>query len=157
MAVPKAIQAGVTLKISAKPGDTLTANSGTHIITLTESGGYFTLAHDANYQPGRYRYTITDTSNELVDAGIFQMLPSLATGDGRTETQRIYEAICARLAGTATQGQASIQIDGKSIRYLTISELERAKRVYEELLEDEITEITGKSRTDSYYAKFTRP
>ena len=155
--IPKVIQSGVTVKITASAGATLTANNGSNIITIAESEGNITFAHDANYNAGQYRYTITDDNNEMVDAGIFQMLPGLSSGDGRTESQKILEAINARIAGTATQGQSNIQVDGKSIRWMGIAELERAKRIYEDIVDDEIAIITGRASTNTYYATFTRP
>lgn len=151
--LPSYIQAGTLYQHPASTGSTLTANNGTAIITINESGGYISFSASSTYASGSYRYVITDATGAATESGCFEMLPSLASGDGRTKNQKILAAIDDVIEGRSTQNQLSVAVGDKSIRYMTHAELLEMRSHYAELVDDESAAISG-FNNQSYVTRF---
>jgi len=149
----RVIQLGARYRYGVPAGSLFVANSGTAAISIAEADGYITIAANANYNAGKYRYTITDTDGDIIEGGNFQLLPSLAAGDGRTRNQIILDAIDAVLEGRASQNQLSVSVGDKSIRYLDHSELLNLRSHYQEMVDDEMAALQGINR-QSYVTRF---
>ncbi len=149
------IQAGTLYKYPADTGAKITANDGTHVISINESDGYITFAASATYTAGKYRYVITDSTGAITESGYFELLPSLASGDGRTANQKILDIIDGVIAGRVSQTQLSVSVGDKSIRYLTHMELLEMRSYYAELVEAEAAALSGTNNT-TFYARFTQ-
>jgi len=153
--VPRYIQAGVKTAIEAETGYTLTANNGSVAISIAESGGYITFPAATSYTSGTYRYHITDTDGVVTEAGIFDIMPKLASGDGRTPNQILLAAIDAVLAGRASSNQLALTVDDKSIRYMSHAELLLLRAHYADLVDAEIAGLGGVD-PNSYYSRFSK-
>jgi len=151
--LPSYIQAGTLYQHPANTGSKLTANNGTSVISINESGGYISFSASTAYASGLYRYVITDSTGVVTESGCFEMLPSLASGDGRTQNQKILAMIDDVIAGRATQNQLSVSVGDKSIRYMTHAELLEMRSHYAELVDNEAAAISG-FNNQSYVSRF---
>ncbi len=150
------IQAGTLTKYAAATGSKLTANSGTAVISINESGGYITFPAATSYVEGRYRYVITDSDGVVSEAGFFYMMPSLASGDGRTKNQKILDLIDGVIEGRADKNQLSVAVGDKSIRYMSHEELLNMRSHYADLVDNEMASLQG-INDQSYCARFNAP
>lgn len=150
------IQAGTLTKYAVAAGSKFTANSGTAVISINESGGYITFLAATSYSEGRYRYIITDSTGVISEAGYFYMLPSLASGDGRTKNQKILDLIDGVLEGRADKNQLSVAVGDKSIRYISHDELLNLRSHYADIVDDEMASLQG-INNQSYFARFNTP
>jgi hypothetical protein len=150
------IQSGVRTRYAVPDDYVLTANNGTNVITITAADGYITFPAATSYVSGDYRYVITTTDGDIYEAGKFTMLPSLASGDGRTKNQRILDLIDAVLEGRASKNQLASAVGDMSITYLKPSELINFRAHYQDMVDDEIAALTGLNR-QTYITRFTGP
>lgn len=151
--LPSYIQAGTLFRYPASTGSKLTGNSGTAVITINESGGYISFLAATTYAAGKYRYVITDSTGLVTDSGVFEILPSLASGDGRTHNQKILAMIDDVIEGRASQNQLSVSVGDKSIRYMTHNELIDMRSHYAELVDEEATALSGHNN-QTYVTRF---
>lgn len=138
MVINKPIQAGDSLKI------TFTANYDSAIFTpkLVLSGmaskyekvgsGSFeitlTAAETATYTPGEYVYSIILFSNDeryTHETGRVNILADTAeaSGDYRSQSKKIFDAIEASMLGIATSAQLETTINGRSIKRMDAEQL----------------------------------
>lgn len=154
--LPSYYQAGTLYKYAVSTGSKLTANNGSAVITINEASGYITFLAATSYTAGKYRYMITDSTGLLTESGLFEILPSLASGNGLTANQITLAAIDAVITGRATQNQLSVSVGDKSIRYLTPSELFEMRGYYADLVDAELAAISGVNN-QSYVVRFNTP
>lgn len=159
--VPLKIRAGVTTTFSCTyDADQLVfiANYQGNVITadgVADGDSHtFTLPYDVEYYTGIYTYliyAIVGDARIQVEAGKFEMLPSLESGDARSAYQIMYDAVLAALAGRATSVQRSVTVGDKSISYMSFSELWAAKEHLEAMLAEE-----EQGKYSKYVARFKR-
>jgi hypothetical protein len=146
--IPSSITAGDTVAWSRTLADypagagwslkyKLVGASGAYAIdaTVSADGNAYAVVLDAattaawttgNYQLQEY---VTNGSGERHTLGVsaLKVLPDLAAASGgmdlRTSPQRILDAINAVLEGRATSADLKVQINGRSIEYIPLSEL----------------------------------
>lgn len=110
-------------------------------IDTTASGDEFLVnvppTESAGKAAGKWQWTAYVTKGAdrfTVGAGAVTLLPDLAsameTTDLRTENEKILEALIATQQRRATKEQESLQINGRSIRYLAPDDLERMIGIY---------------------------
>jgi hypothetical protein len=151
--LPLYIQAGTLYRHPAASGSKLTANNGTSVIAINEADGYISFSASTTYAAGNYRYVITDSDGLVTESGRFDMLPSLASGDGRTPNQKILAIIDDVIAGRASQSQLSVSVGDKAIRYMTHAELLDMRSHYEELVDSEAAALSG-FNNQNYVTRF---
>lgn len=121
-----------------------TASGNDHAISVAA-------ATTGAYTAGRYQWTarVTDGSDVFtVGAGWMQVKPDPTTAhDARSQTRIIYDAVLATLQGRATNGDQAVQINGRSISRIPISELRQwQEQLAEEVRVEEESESTGLGR-----------
>lgn len=82
------------------------------------------------YQAGTYKYQLLDDAG-VKQAGDLKVLENFdlvdQTAEIKSPSEVILEAIQAQIAGVATQSQQSISVGDKSISYMSLSELLKAR------------------------------
>lgn len=159
--VPTAIVQGVSVAWTWSSGDYLPADGWTLVYAfegpsaldvagVVDGDGFrvdLTTVQTASLLPGFYRWQAfvarggPPAERELVGAGALEVcldfLTSSATGQQKSFARRMVEAIQAQLEGRATDGQASMSINGRSISRIPILELEQILTRFEARLRAE--------------------
>ena len=170
MTMPSSVRAGVTTEVSYSASSdavavAMVANFAGTVETISaaeqaDGTWLLTFPQTTDYAAGRYSYVVyevdSDGTKTTIGSGAFAMLPSLASGDPRTNAEKILDAINAVIEGRATKNQARVRVGDKDITYMTIAELISAKAVYEDIVASEQDAISGVNR-QTYYAEFVRP
>ena len=125
----------------------LTSSGATRItVAATANGTDFSFSipasSTANYTAGDYKlylYATLGSSKYLIGTQDVEIKanPLTATGDQRSHTRKVLDAIDAVLENRATQEYASMSINGYSITQLSPAELLKLKDHYEAKLKQE--------------------
>lgn len=111
-----------------------TAEGSDHVISIAA-------ADTSTWHAGNYYYTKyaeSATEKFVIAQGQIQIIASvLAATDRRSHAQKMLDAIEATLESRATKEQLSLSIANRSIQYLTIEELTKARSYYKELVKAE--------------------
>ena len=122
-----------------------------------QNNEYFLFAPNTqtiNYTAGTYKYQILG-DNGVIAYGDLKVLENFDLVDQtvqiKSQNEIILEAIQAQIAGVATQSQQSISVGDKSISYMSLSELLKArdyfyKKVQRELNGYDVNSDGGKIR-----------
>lgn len=103
-------------------------------------------ANSKTYSPGIFktqRYLTKGTTSITLEFGICEILENLADipagtiTDSRSHVRKVFEALKAMIEGRATIAQEEIQIAGRMMRYMKMSELIQAYHHYERLVQQE--------------------
>ena len=153
----KNYQPGTRMLVVAANGSTLLANYRGTALTIDEAGGYFTFSASTAYTAGDYRYVIKDSDGDIIESGIFRILPSLGTGvDSRTSAQKALDAIIATIEGLATDKNESVAVDSMNLKRKTSHELLALKNHYQEQVDAELASMAGGQAANEYYTRFTK-
>jgi len=108
--------------------ETITANKtgSAHVVELSKSA-------TAGYKPGDYRWQaiiVRDSDSEeiVVDEGFSSV--SVQSGDIRSHTLTVLQAIRATIEGTASNEQAEYSINGRTLKRRAIAELVELEQLY---------------------------
>ena len=116
-------------------------------ITATAEGADFKFSATPT-EPGTGSWTWlmvatkADTGRVTIGAGAVEVLPDLFDAglvnyDGKSENEKILDAVTATLSGNAKQAHQTVAVDGVSIVNRSMAELVQMKRIYTDLVRRE--------------------
>jgi hypothetical protein len=135
---------------------TLTASSGSPLVALP-AGQYYYQAYVTNVS--------TPSDKRLVTSGRVVVVAdlsdtSLATYDGRSQAEKILEAIDAVMAGKATRDQASYTIGQRTLVRIPVDQLMEMRKTYVAVIQQEriaARKAAGLSPFENILTEFRTP
>jgi len=110
-------------------------------INTTSSGNNYEVnisnSQSASWIAGEYEcvyYFYNSSEHKFVNAGYIKILPNILTNSNKLKEEIVLEAIEAAIERRATKEQLSYSINGRSLQYMSLEELIKARSFYQYLV-----------------------